>query len=102
MKKKTIVYIDGFNFYYGCLKGSPYKWLDLKSLFTKLLDETHELVAIKYFTAPISSRGGDNSSRLRQKVYIKAIEAFIPELTVYHGHYLTHPVKAKVVSPPPT
>ena len=24
----TNVYIDGFNLYYGCLKRSPYKWLD--------------------------------------------------------------------------
>jgi hypothetical protein len=30
---KTIVYIDGFNLYYGLLRRSPYKWLDLVSLF---------------------------------------------------------------------
>lgn len=30
---RTRVYIDGFNFYYGCLKGTPYKWLDLLPLF---------------------------------------------------------------------
>ncbi len=22
------MYTDGFNFYYGSLKGTPYKWLD--------------------------------------------------------------------------
>lgn len=100
-KQKTIVYVDGFNLYYGCLKNRDYKWLDLKSLFMNILDASHEIVSIKYFTAPISSRGGNNDSRLRQKIYLKAIEAFIPELKIYHGHYLTHPVKAKVVSPPP-
>ena len=26
---RTNVYIDGFNLFYGALKGSPYKWLDL-------------------------------------------------------------------------
>jgi len=26
---KTIIYIDGFNLYYGCLKDSPYKWLNV-------------------------------------------------------------------------
>lgn len=26
---RTRVYIDGYNLYYGCLKGTPYKWLDL-------------------------------------------------------------------------
>jgi hypothetical protein len=29
-------YIDGFNLYYGCLKGSPYKWLDLDALARRL------------------------------------------------------------------
>jgi len=30
---KTVVYIDGFNFYYGALKGTCYKWLDLARFF---------------------------------------------------------------------
>ena len=27
---RTIVYVDGFNFYYGVLKNTRYKWLDLE------------------------------------------------------------------------
>ncbi len=61
-KQKTIIYVDGFNLYYGCLKNSTYKWLDLKKLFVDLLDESHEIVAIKYFTAYISSRAGNENS----------------------------------------
>ena len=26
---RTRIYIDGFNLYYGMLKDTPYKWLDL-------------------------------------------------------------------------
>ena len=26
----TKFYIDAFNLYYGCLKGTPYKWLNLQ------------------------------------------------------------------------
>ncbi|MGQ0569072.1 MAG: hypothetical protein ACT4P5_06000 [Armatimonadota bacterium] len=26
---RTNVYVDGFNLYYGCLKDTPCKWLDL-------------------------------------------------------------------------
>lgn len=26
---RTIVYVDGFKFYYRCLKGTPYRWLNL-------------------------------------------------------------------------
>lgn len=63
---RTRVYVDGSNFYYGCLKGTCYKWLDLYRLFA------HEVLpsilvqragvpcrcerlpeAIQYFTARI-------------------------------------------------
>ena len=26
---KTIVYVDGYNFYFGVLRSTPYKWLDI-------------------------------------------------------------------------
>ena len=29
--KRVIAYIDGYNLYYGLLKGTPHKWLDLVS-----------------------------------------------------------------------
>ena len=28
----TNVYVDTFNLYYGLLKGSPYRWLDIQKL----------------------------------------------------------------------
>ena len=41
---RTRVYIDGYNLYYGCLKGTPHKWLDLLSLFEKqILPSAHFL-----------------------------------------------------------
>lgn len=100
-KKRTVVYVDGFNLYYGCLKKSPFKWLDLKALFSNLLDSSHQIQKIKYYTAHISSREGNNDSRLRQKYYLQAIAKTIPELEIYYGHYLTHAINAKVVNPPP-
>lgn len=87
--------------YYGCLKGSPFKWLDLRALFSNLLDSSHQIQKIKYYTAHISSREGNNDSRLRQKYYLQAIATAIPELEIYYGHYLTHEISAKVVNPPP-
>ena len=50
---RTIVYIDGFNLYYGCLKNTPYKWLNLEKLFMQLLDKKHKIIAVKYFTARV-------------------------------------------------
>jgi uncharacterized LabA/DUF88 family protein len=102
MKQKTIVYVDGFNLYYGCLRKTPYKWLDLKNLLINLLNDNHEIIQIKYFTAHLSSRFGKSSASLyRQKLYLQAISSFIPELSIYYGHYLTHQIKAKCVYPPP-
>lgn len=68
---------------------------------TNLLDSTHQIEKIKYYTAHISSRDGNNDSRLRQKYYLQAIERYIPEVEIYYGHYLTHEISAKVVNPPP-
>ena len=48
---KTYIYIDGFNFYYGAVKNTPYKWLDFKTLFYNLLQPQHNIACIKYFTA---------------------------------------------------
>lgn len=35
---RTYVYVDGFNFYYGAVKGTRYKWLDFKALFGHILN----------------------------------------------------------------
>jgi len=51
---KTYVYIDAFNLYYGCVKHTPYKWLDLSKLCAILLPQ-HRIERIKYFTARVKS-----------------------------------------------
>jgi hypothetical protein len=52
------VYVDGFNLYYGALKGTPYKWLDIRKLCELLLPNNH-INQIKYFTAMVSARPHD-------------------------------------------
>jgi uncharacterized LabA/DUF88 family protein len=87
---RTFIYIDGFNFYYGAVKGTPYKWLDFKKLFQNLLDPKHEILSIKYFTALVSGKIDPNQP-IRQKSFIRALEKYIPEITVYYGTFLSHP-----------
>jgi hypothetical protein len=53
---KTYIYIDGFNFYYGAVRNTPYKWLDFKALFSNLLQPQHNIACIKYFTANVSGK----------------------------------------------
>ncbi|WP_111637241.1 NYN domain-containing protein [Marinomonas shanghaiensis] len=77
---KTRVYIDGYNFYFGCLKGSPYKWLDPVSLVETLLvrsgvpESVLDELAVKFFTAEISERAASDSSSLNdQRAYHLAL-----------------------------
>ena len=50
---RTIVYVDGFNLYYGAVKGTRWKWLDPAALFGKVLGPRNRLVNVKYFTARV-------------------------------------------------
>lgn len=95
----TIVYIDGFNLYYGALKGTPHKWLDLAALSRRLLPKD-QIVAIRYFTALVAARQGDPQQPQRQQAYLRALRT-IPGFTVHLGHYLTHSVRMPLANPLP-
>ena len=58
-------YIDGFNFYYGCVKDTPYRWLDFSKLCPLLLPKRFTLGTIKYFTARISGQPSDPDAPTR-------------------------------------
>lgn len=56
---RTIAYIDGYDLYFGCLKGTPYEWLDVAELARTVLriqGPTAVLSSVRYFSAPIKSR----------------------------------------------
>ncbi len=88
---RTYIYIDGFNFYYGALKDTPYKWLNFKKLFGSLLAPAHQILSIKYFTAIVTGKL-DPGQPIRQKTFIRALKKFIPEISVYYGKFLSHNV----------
>ena len=68
----TNVYIDGFNLYYGSLKGTPYKWLDLAELSSVLLPQD-TISRIRYFTAQVNARPHDPQQPVRQQTYLRAL-----------------------------
>ena len=88
---RTYIYIDGFNFYYGAVKDTPYKWLNFKKLFESLLAPAHQILSIKYFTAIVTGKI-DPDQPIRQKTFIRALNKFIPEISVYYGKFLSHNV----------
>ena len=97
---RTAIYIDGFNFYYRAVRGTPYKWLDLKRTCQHLLRPEHVIVSIKYYTAPVSGKR-DPDQPVRQQTYLRALRATIPELVVHNGHFLTHEISAPLANPAP-
>lgn len=96
---RTTVYVDGFNLYYGCLKGTPYRWLDLESLFQRVLPQEN-VVRIRYFTARVSG-SIDPRAPLRQQMYLRAL-ATLPNVSVHFGTFLTSYPHMTLASPPST
>jgi uncharacterized LabA/DUF88 family protein len=86
---KAIVYVDGFNFYYGCVKDTPYKWLNILRM-SELLLPMDQIIGIRYFTAKVFSRADDPQKHIRQQVYWRALRT-IPNLEIIEGHYSEHP-----------
>lgn len=61
-----MVYVDGFNLYYG-LKSKGWRrfyWLDVRELSEKLLRAGQQLVGVRYFTARIT--GNQQEKKRRQ------------------------------------
>jgi uncharacterized LabA/DUF88 family protein len=95
---RTNVYVDAFNLYYGCLKNTPYRWLNLETLCRIMLPRDN-IQRIKYFTARISARPRDPDQPVRQQVYLRALET-LPTISIIYGHYLSHPVMMPLANPP--
>lgn len=83
----TTVYVDGFNLYYGAVRGTPYRWLDPLRLAGLLLPR-HEITSIKYFTARVSPRPDDPEQPRRQETYLRALRT-VPGLEIIFGHFLS-------------
>jgi uncharacterized LabA/DUF88 family protein len=96
---KTSVYIDGFNLYYGALKRSPYRWLDLEKLCALMLPQ-NDVHHIKYYTAHVGARAGDPNQPIRQQIYLRALGT-LPKVSVHLGHYLSHTVTMPLAHPVP-
>jgi uncharacterized LabA/DUF88 family protein len=84
-KRKTIVYIDGFNLYYG-IRGHGWRhllWLDLVAFSRRLLVADQELVIVKYFTSRIRN---NPEKQKRQNTYLEALET-LRGLKIYYGNF---------------
>lgn len=86
----VFAYIDGFNLYYGCLKNSNQKWLDIDRLL-RLVTKNDSIDKIYYFTARVSGTVADPGKPQRQNIYFRALMA-LGNVEIIYGHFLSHPV----------
>lgn len=98
MGLKTNVYIDAFNLYYGALRRTPYRWLDLAKLCQFMLPQ-NTIHQIKYFTALVKPRASNPSKPQRQQIYLRALKT-IPNVSIVLGHYLSHEVMMPLANSP--
>lgn len=111
---RTRIYIDGYNLYYGCLKGTHLKWLDLLALFEKsILPSVTSMIdghaiasdlqpaAIKFFTAPILEQAAKASDSIQcQEQYHAALSKHQPgRVETIKGYYSLTKARAKVIDP---
>jgi uncharacterized LabA/DUF88 family protein len=78
---KTYVYVDAFNLYFGCVKGTPHKWLDLSN-----------------FTAHVRALPNSPNAPLRQQVYLRALLT-LSNFEIVYGHFLSHHVRMPLANP---
>jgi hypothetical protein len=95
---KTWVYIDGFNLYYGAVRRTPYRWLNLLELSRQVLPAVCQVDRVKYFTARVSGIV-DPQAPARQQTYLNALET-VPEIQVFFGTFLPKTVWRPIVALP--
>ncbi len=81
----TNVYVDGFNLYYRAVRGTQFKWLDLRKLAETLFPED-TIQRICYFTALLQARCNDPLQPRRQLVYLRAL-ATLSGFEAYYGSF---------------
>ncbi len=92
-KERVIVYIDGFNLYFGLLEAGfqNYKWLNIRALVENIKQPNQEIIEIKYFTSRVSN---DPDKQKRQTTYVEALESV--GIKIFYGHYQSDRTECKL------
>lgn len=87
MKKKVIVYVDGYNFYYGLRNGKALwrraYWLDVVAFFERMMQDNQELVEVHYY----SSRPVDDQQAYDNQDEFFSANLLNPKFRLHLGRY---------------
>lgn len=85
VQRRVIVYVDGFNLYFGMRASrlQKYYWLNVWEMSKRLMRSGHVLAGVRYFSARIN-RPADKVAR--QATYLEALQA-VPDIEITLGKY---------------
>lgn len=88
--ERVLVYIDGFNLYFGMMEAGFEKcrWLNVAQLAQNLLKPTQKIVGVKYFTSRVSN---NPNKQKRQTTYLEALET--QGVEIIYGHYQSNSIE---------
>ncbi len=76
-KHRTIVYIDGYNWYHAIFKHRPeWKWLNIQSFFEAMRPD-EDILLVKFFTAIVDEEKLDSDARERHIKYVDALKTLL-------------------------
>ena len=87
---RTIVYIDGFNLYFGLRAQGwrKYYWLNISKYASSIAHDGQQVVQTKYFTSRIK---GPTDKQKRQTDYLTAVRS-LTDVVVIEGQYRSDPI----------
>ncbi|MFH1738952.1 MAG: NYN domain-containing protein, partial [bacterium] len=97
---RVFAYIDGLNLYYGAVKKTPYRWLNLKAFVEAILPSIYRIIRVNYYTAPVSHIV-DPGAPKRQKILFDALKT-VPEIEIHKGRMAPRTKRGTLVEPPHT
>ena len=90
--ERVVVYIDGFNLYFGMVEAglTKSKWLDVYALSRNITKPNQKLVAVKYFTSRVNNAP---DKQKRQSTYLEALKTM--GVKIFYGHYQNDNINCK-------
>lgn len=105
---RTRIYIDGYNLFYGCLKHSDNKWLDLYRLFAVHIIKQQNPNAIVdkviFFTADIKSKvstQGQWAQKAQQDYHRALMPCYPTKIEIVKGYYSLEKANLLAYKKPP-
>ncbi|MFZ2493128.1 MAG: NYN domain-containing protein [Thermoanaerobaculia bacterium] len=91
--RRAVVYVDGFNLYFGLVEQGwrKFLWLNLSEFGSSILRDGQQLSRVKYFTSRIS---GPVEKKKRQDAYLTATRP-LAAVEIHEGAYRADPIICK-------